>query len=62
MINLFHKKDNLIQKNIVLLNVFYNNMESTFVNEVAKVSPDMLFGDIGGNLVTCFFRAFAKLV
>ena len=41
---------NTIQKNIVLLNVFYENMAITYVAEVAEVTADKLFGDIGGNL------------
>ena len=44
-------KDNVIQKNIVLLNIFYDDMATTNVNEVPEVTADKLFSDIGGNLV-----------
>ncbi|CAF0708691.1 unnamed protein product [Brachionus calyciflorus] len=42
--------DNHIQKNIVLLNVFYDDLATTYVHEIQEVSADALFGTIGGNL------------
>lgn len=42
--------DNHIQKNIVLLNVFYDDLATSFIREIPKVTPDELFGTIGGNL------------
>ena len=42
--------DNHIQKNIVLLNVFYDDLATKYVKEIPEVSPDALFGTIGGNL------------
>lgn len=42
--------ENHIQKNIVLLNVFYENLATSFIQEIPEVSPDALFANIGGNL------------
>ena len=42
--------DNFIQKNIVLINVFYEDLAATFVNEIPEITSDYLFSNIGGNL------------
>jgi hypothetical protein len=48
--NTTNVSDNHIQKNIVLLNVFYDTLATTYVDEMPEVTSDSLFGNIGGNL------------
>ena len=41
---------NQIVKSATLLNVFYDDLATTYINEVPAISPDQLLGVIGGNL------------
>jgi hypothetical protein len=41
--------DNHIQKNIVLMNVFYDDLATLYVKEIPEIKADELFGTIGGN-------------
>ena len=42
--------DNSITKNIVFINVFYDDLTTTFVKEIPEINGDQLLGNIGGNL------------
>jgi len=42
--------DYAITKNIVFINVFYDDLTTTFVKEIPEVNGDQLLGNIGGNL------------
>jgi hypothetical protein len=42
--------DNNITKNIVFINVFYDDLTTTFVKEIPEINGDQLLGNIGGNL------------
>lgn len=42
--------DNFIQKNIVLLNVYYDDLASVHYTEIPEISLDNLISIMGGNL------------
>lgn len=42
--------DNNITKNIVFINVFYDDLLTTFIKEIPEINGDQLLGTIGGNL------------
>jgi hypothetical protein len=42
--------DNNITKNIVFINVFYDDLLTTFIKEIPEINGDQLLGNIGGNL------------
>ena len=42
--------DNNITKNIVFINVFYDDLTTTYINEIPEINGDSLLGNIGGNL------------
>lgn len=39
-----------ITKNIVLINVFYDDLTTTYIKEIPEINGDQLLGNIGGNL------------
>ncbi len=42
--------DNNITKSIVFINVFYDDLKTTFMKEIPEINGDQLLGNIGGNL------------
>ena len=42
--------DNNITKNIVFINVFYDDLLTTFIKEIPEINGEQLLGNIGGNL------------
>lgn len=43
-------KDVNITKNIIAINVFYDDLTTTYVKEIPEINGDQLLGNIGGNL------------
>lgn len=39
-----------ITKNIIAINVFYDDLTTTYVKEIPEINGDQLLGNIGGNL------------